>query len=279
MSSKKELKAEDIVFGAGSRRVKKESVPPKLEKMDEKTYLELIAPLHVEMVKLQNWVKESGNRIVVLFEGRDAGGKGGTIKRFAEHLNPKGCRVVALDKPTDKEKSQWYMQRYVVHLPAGGEIVFFDRSWYNRAVVERVMGFATKDQIREFLRAVPEFEQTIVNSGLRLLKFWFSVSKKEQQRRFASRQKDPLKQWKLSPVDKESQDRWDDYTKAKEDMFYYTSTDVCPWTIIKSDDKKRARIESMRYFLSQFDYTGKDEALVNYDRRIIRTVVEETGIE
>ncbi|MBF0159837.1 MAG: polyphosphate kinase 2 [Magnetococcales bacterium] len=277
-SIKPAAKASDVVLGEGVRRVTKESSYPKIARMSEKEYLETIMPLHTELVKLQNWIKENGLKVASLFEGRDAAGKGGTIKRFIEHLNPRSCRVVALDKPTDRERSQWYFQRYVGHLPSAGELTFFDRSWYNRAGVERVMGFCTKDQAREFLRSVPEFEQMLVNSGVKLFKFWFSVSKQEQLRRFTSRQKDPLKQWKLSPVDRESQDRWDDYTKVKYDMLLYTSTPSCPWTIIKSNDKKRCRIEIIRYFLSQFDYAGKRPELLNYDRRIIRTVQEETGI-
>lgn len=269
----------DIVLGEGSKVAKPQQGRPKLKKLKEEDYLQQIMPLHIELVKMQNWVKANGLKILAIFEGRDASGKGGTIKRFTEHLNPRGCRVVALDKPTDKERSQWYFQRYVAHLPSAGEICFFDRSWYNRSGVERVMGFCSKDEVREYLRSVPEFERMLVASGVILFKFWFSVSKEEQLRRFNSRLNDPLKQWKLSPVDKESQDKWEEYTKAKEDMFFYSSTSHAPWTIIKSDDKKRMRIDIIKFFLSQLDYTDKDKALLDYDKRIIRTVQEELGID
>ncbi|MEO5339520.1 MAG: polyphosphate kinase 2 [Magnetococcus sp. MYC-9] len=278
MADNKKTRPTEVVLGRGSLKAKP-AEQPKIERLKEPEYLDLIAPLHIELVKMQNWAREKGLRVVALFEGRDASGKGGTIKRFIEHMNPRGCRVVALEKPTDKERTQWYFQRYIQHLPSAGEIVLFDRSWYNRAGVERVMGFCSKDEVREFLRTVPEFERMLVNSGILLFKFYFSVSKQEQRRRFESRLQDPLKQWKLSPVDKESQDKWADYTKAKEDMFFYSSTEECPWTIIKSVDKKRARIESIRYFLSQFDYPNKNNALLDYDRRIIRTVHEEVGID
>ncbi len=259
----------DDVKPARERRKKKHP------KMDNDEYLELIEPLHIELLKMQNWVKASGQKVVCLFEGRDAAGKGGTIKRIIEHLNPRGCRVVALEKPSERETSQWYFQRYVEHLPTAGEVVLFDRSWYNRAGVERVMGFCTMDQVREFLRSVPEFERMLIRSGVRLFKFYFSVSKSEQLRRFTKRQTDPLKQWKLSPVDRESQDKWSDYTKAKEDMFFFTSTADAPWVVIKSDDKKRARINAMRYLLSQLDFPGRNKSILNLDRRIVRTVQEE----
>lgn len=269
---------DEIVLGRGSSSAHR-SAPPKVKKLKEADYLELIDPLHIELVKMQNWVKDNGLRVVALFEGRDASGKGGTIKRFIEHMNPRGCRVVALEKPTDKERTQWYFQRYVQHLPSAGEIVLCDRSWYNRSGVERVMGFCSEAEVREFLRAVPEFERMLVNSGIILFKFYFSVNKQEQLRRFNSRMVDPLKQWKLSPVDKESQDKWEEYTKAKEDTFFYSSTPECPWTIIKSDDKKRARIEGIKYFLSRLDYKDKNKKLLDYDRRIVRTVQEEIGID
>ena len=268
----------EIVLGRGSSKAQR-TAPPKVKKLKESEYLESIAPLHIELLKMQNWVRENGLRVIALFEGRDASGKGGTIKRFIEHLNPRGCRVVALEKPTDKERTQWYFQRYVQNLPSAGEINLFDRSWYNRSGVERVMGFCSKNEVREYLRAVPEFERMLVKSGIILFKFYFSVSKQEQLRRFNRRMTDPLKQWKLSPVDKESQDKWEEYTKAKEDTFFYSSTAECPWTIIKSDDKKRARINSMRYFLSKLDYKGKDKKLLEYDSRIVRTVQEEIGID
>ena len=218
--------------------------------------------LQVELLKLQNWAKESGQRIVILFEGRDAAGKGGTIKRFMEHLNPRGARVVALEKPSDAERGQWYFQRYVQHLPTAGEIVMMDRSWYNRAGVERVMGFCTDAEYQEFMRQTPEFERTLVRSGVHLIKFWFSVSRPEQRRRFKERETHPLKQWKLSPIDLASLDKWDDYTKAKEAMFFHTDTADAPWTVIKSDCKKRARLNALRYILHKLPYTNKDVAQI-----------------
>lgn len=218
--------------------------------------------LQVELLKMQTWVKETGARIVILFEGRDAAGKGGTIKRFMEHLNPRGARVVALEKPTSAESGQWYFQRYVAHLPTKGEIVLFDRSWYNRAGVERVMGFCTDEEYQEFMRECPDFERFLVRSGIYLVKFWFSVSQDEQRRRFKERELHPLKHWKLSPIDKASLDKWDDYTRAKEAMFFTTDTADCPWTVIKSDDKKRARLNAMRYVLNRIPYANKDEQVV-----------------
>ncbi len=214
--------------------------------------------LQTELLKLQSWVKEARQRVVILFEGRDAAGKGGAIKRFMEHLNPRGARVVALEKPSDVERGQWYFQRYISHLPSTGEIVLFDRSWYNRAGVERVMGFCAEDEYREFLRQAPEFERNLVRSGIHLFKFWFSVSQEEQRRRFKERRVHPLKQWKLSPVDLASLDKWHDYTRAKEAMFFATDTADSPWTVIKSDDKKRARLNAMRYVLHALPYAGKD---------------------
>ena len=218
--------------------------------------------LQVELLKLQTWVKETGARIVILFEGRDAAGKGGTIKRFMEHLNPRGARVVALEKPTSAESGQWYFQRYVAHLPTKGEIVLFDRSWYNRAGVERVMGFCTDEEYQEFMRECPDFERFLVRSGIYLVKFWFSVSQDEQRRRFKERELHPLKRWKLSPIDKASLDKWDDYSRAKEAMFFTTDTADCPWTVVKSDDKKRARLNAMRYVLNRIPYANKDEQIV-----------------
>lgn len=250
-----------------------------LRKMRTRQYTDLITPLHVELLKLQNHIKDEGQRVLAIFEGRDAAGKGGTIKRFIEHMNPRGCHVIALNKPSDVERSQWYFQRYVAHLPSAGEIVLFDRSWYNRAGVERVMGFCSNAEVKEFLRSVPEFERMLIRSGIKMFKFYFSVSKEEQERRFTRRETDPLKQWKLSPVDRESQNHWDDYTHAKEDMFFYTSTADCPWVIIKSDDKKRARINAIRYFLAQFDYPDKREELLAWDPRIVRTVEQELGVD
>ncbi|CAO5259507.1 Polyphosphate kinase PPK2B [Frankia sp. AgKG'84/4] len=218
--------------------------------------------LQIELLKMQYWVKETGQRLVLAFEGRDAAGKGGTIKRFTEHLNPRGARVVALEKPSPREKNSWYFQRYVQHLPAAGEIVMFDRSWYNRAGVERVMGFCSPEEYREFLRQAPELERMWTRSGITVFKLWFSVSQHEQQTRFIVRQIDPVRQWKLSPMDLASLDRWEDYTDAKEAMFFYTDTVEAPWTVVKSNDKKRARLEAMRHVLHELDYTGKDADVV-----------------
>ncbi|MDP2440475.1 polyphosphate kinase 2 [Rhodoferax sp.] len=213
--------------------------------------------LQVELLKLQSWAKETGQRVVILFEGRDAAGKGGTIRRFMEHLNPRGARVVALEKPSESERGQWYFQRYVQHLPTAGEIVLFDRSWYNRAGVERVMGFCSEAEYQQFIHQAPLFERQLVQSGVHLIKFWFSVSRKEQRRRFKERELHPLKQWKLSPIDLASLNKWDDYTKAKEAMFFETDTADAPWTVIKSDCKKRARLNAMRYVLHRLPYTNK----------------------
>ena len=218
--------------------------------------------LQIELLKLQQWIKATGRRVVILFEGRDAAGKGGTIKRFTEHLNPRGARVVALEKPSERESSQWYFQRYVAHLPSSGEMVLFDRSWYNRTGVERVMGFCTQAQYEEFVRQAPVFEKMLVNDGITVIKFWFSVTQAEQRTRFVIRQVDPVRQWKLSPMDLASLDKWDAYTSAKERMFKRTDTRHAPWTVVKSNDKKRARLAAMRHVLNLFDYTGKDHGLV-----------------
>ncbi|MDK4569108.1 polyphosphate kinase 2 [Kingella kingae] len=231
---------------------------PYKERMSRRTYEKEKKKLQIELLKVQSWVKESGQRIVGLFEGRDAAGKGGTIKRYMEHLNPRGARVVALEKPTETERGQWYFQRYIQNLPTAGEIVFFDRSWYNRAGVECVMGFCEPHEYLLFMRQAPELERMLVASGIHLFKFWFSVSREEQLRRFVSRYSDPLKHWKLSPVDVQSLDRWDAYTEAKNAMFFHTHTKDAPWIIIKSDDKKRARLNCIRYFLHQLDYPNKD---------------------
>ncbi len=231
---------------------------PYKYKMLRKDYEREKFILQTELLKLQSWMKESQQRLMILFEGRDAAGKGGTIKRFMEHLNPRGARVVALEKPSEVERGQWYFQRYVEHLPTTSEIVMFDRSWYNRAGVERVMGFCSDEEYTEFLRQAPDFERNLVRSGIHLIKFWFSVSRHEQRRRFRERKVHPLKQWKLSPVDLASLDKWDDYTRAKEAMFFHTDTADSPWTVIKSDDKKRARLNAMRYVLHSLPYTGKD---------------------
>ena len=218
--------------------------------------------LQVELLKFQYWLEDTGGKAIILFEGRDAAGKGGTIKRFTEHLNPRSSRVVALSKPTEREQGQWYFQRYIEHFPTAGEIVMFDRSWYNRAGVERVMGFCSPAQYEEFMEQAPVFEKMLADSGIHLTKFWFSVSRTEQRTRFALRQLDPVRRWKLSPMDIASLDRWQDYTAAKEEMFRRTDKKTAPWIIIRSNDKKRARLNAMRYFLSQFDYDGRDDAVV-----------------
>jgi len=235
---------------------------PYAERMDRATYEHQKRLLQIELLKLQKWIKTTGERLVIVFEGRDAAGKGGTIKRFMEHLNPRGATVVALEQPADREMTQWYFQRYVKHLPTAGEIVLFDRSWYNRAGVERVMGFCSRQEYLEFLRQAPELERMWVRSGIHLVKFWFSVSHAEQRTRFAVRQVDPVRQWKLSSMDLASLQRWDDYTEAKQAMFFYTDTADAPWTVVKSNDKKRARLEAMRHVLSRFEYTEKDHEVV-----------------
>ena len=231
---------------------------PYAHRMGRVAYEKEKATLQAELLKVQKWALETGQKFVILFEGRDAAGKGGTIKRFNEHLNPRFARVVALNKPTDEERGQWYFQRYLGHMPTRGEMVFYDRSWYNRAGVERVMGFCTPTEYLEFMRQAPELERMLVRSGIRLYKYWFSVTRDEQRRRFKSRETDPLKRWKLSPIDLASLDKWDDYTEAKEAMFFYTDTADAPWTIVKSNDKKRARLNCMRHFLSTLDYPDKD---------------------
>jgi polyphosphate kinase 2 len=226
--------------------------------LSRKSYESQKYRLQVELLKLQAWIKESGARVVILFEGRDAAGKGGTIKRFMEHLNPRGARVVALEKPDEGEKGQWYFQRYIQHLPTHGEIVLFDRSWYNRAGVERVMGFCTPQEYEQFMKQAPLLEKMLVESGVHIIKFWFSVSQKEQKRRFKERQDDPLKQWKLSPIDLASLNKWDAYTRAKEEMFRHTDTPEAPWIVVKSDCKKRARLNALRYLLESLDYSKKN---------------------
>jgi polyphosphate kinase 2 len=238
--------------------------------------------LQIELLKLQRWIKATGARHIVLFEGRDAAGKGSTIKRFTEHLNPRGATVVALEKPTDYEAKQWYFQRYISRLPARGEMTLFDRSWYTRAGVERVMGFCTPDQYQSFLAQVPAFEQLLLDDGFALIKFWFSVSPAEQRTRFLIRQIDPVRQWKLSPIDLASLGRWQDYTEAKETMFHYTDSDRSPWIVVKSNDKKRARLEAMRHVLSAFDYDDKDHSIVRTaDPLVVGRAVDvyETGEE
>jgi len=223
-------------------------------RLSKKDYEKELARLQVELVKLQEWVKHEGLKVVAIFEGRDAAGKGGTIKRITESLNPRGCRVVALAAPTERERSQWYFQRYVAHLPAAGEIVLFDRSWYNRAGVERVMGFCTEEEYQEFLRSCPEFERMLIRSGLILIKYWFSVSDAEQERRFQRRIEDPTRRWKLSPMDLKSRELWMDYSKAKDGMFHYTDTKQAPWFVVQADDKRRARLNCIRHLLDQIPY-------------------------
>ena len=247
---------------AGIQRFFETGEYPYKGRLGQPEYENRKAELQVELLKVQDWVKATGQRIVLLFEGRDAAGKGGTIRRFMEHLNPRGARVVALEKPTDKERTQWYFQRYIEHLPSAGEIVMFDRSWYNRAGVERVMGFCTPNEYLEFMRQTPELERMLTRSGILLFKYWFSVTRGEQARRFKSRETEPLKQWKLSPIDRESLDKWDQYTEAKEAMFFHTDTADAPWTIVKSDDKKRARLNCMRHFIDALHYPTKDAKIV-----------------
>ena len=252
------LAKKKVVRNQEKKQIFSDANYPYEEKMKRSLYEDLKQDLQIELLKMQNWVKDTGQRIVILFEGRDAAGKGGTIKRMMEHMNPRGARVVALEKPTDDEMGQWYFQRYVHHLPSKGEIVLFDRSWYNRAGVERVMGFCKSGDYLEFMRQTPELERMLVRSGITLFKLWFSVSRNEQFRRFQQRQEDPLKQWKLSPIDLASLDKWKDYTEAKEAMFFYTDTADAPWTVVKSDCKKRARINAMRHVLHSLNYPNKN---------------------
>lgn len=248
----------------------RDGVYPYKHRLSRKNYEAQKYKLQIELLKLQRHIKQTGQKLVIIFEGRDAAGKGGTIKRFMEHLNPRGAKVVALEKPTETERGQWYFQRYVANLPTAGEMVLFDRSWYNRAVVEKVMGFCSDEEYQIFMRQVPQFEKMLIESGVMLIKFWFSVSREEQKVRFDRRENDPLKQWKLSPVDKASLDKWDDYTTAKEAMFYNTDTSESPWIVIKSDDKKRARLNAMRYVLNKLDYTDKDSTQIgNIDPLIV----------
>lgn len=231
-------------------------------KVTRKVYEAKKVELQTELLKVQRWAKKTGRRFVLIFEGRDAAGKGGAIKRFTEHLNPRGARVVALEKPSEAERGQWYFQRYIQHLPTSGEIVLFDRSWYNRAGVERAMNFCTPTEYLEFMRQTPKLERMLTRSGIYMFKYWFSVTQEEQRKRFTARNEDPLKHWKLSPIDKASLDKWEDYTEAKEAMFYYTDTADAPWTIIKSDDKKRARLNCMMHFLHNLDYPDKNFEVV-----------------
>jgi len=245
-------------------------VHPDLPPLNLTTYERQKAQLQAELLKVQIWTQATGQKFVFLMEGRDAAGKGGTIKRFMEHLNPRYARICALSKPSDVETGQWFFQRYLAHLPTAGEMVFYDRSWYNRAGVERVMGFCTPSEYLEFMREAPELERMLVRSGIRLSKYWFSVTQDVQRLRFAARETDPLKRWKLSPIDKASMERWDDYTEAKEAMFFYTDTADAPWVVVKSDDKRRARIECMRHFLHGLDYPEKDTAIaIAPDPRVV----------
>ena len=242
---------------------------PYQERMTRREYEVTKRAVQIELLKLQAWAKATGQKVVIVFEGRDAAGKGGTIKRFTEHLNPRGARVVALDKPSERERAEWYFQRYVQHLPSGGEIVLLDRSWYNRAGVERVMCYCTADEYLQFMRQAPEFERMLTRSDIHLVKLWFSVSRGEQRTRFIVRQIDPVRRWKLSPTDLASLDRWHAYTAAKEAMFASTDTAHAPWTVIKSNDKKRARLEAMRHVLLRLNYTGRFEDVVGHPDPLI----------
>ncbi|OUS37145.1 polyphosphate kinase 2 [Rhodobacterales bacterium 56_14_T64] len=235
---------------------------PHQHKLRRKNYEKDIAKLQIELVKLQAWTKQSGQRIAILFEGRDAAGKGGTIKRFRENLNPRGARVVALAKPSESEQTQWYFQRYIDHLPSGGELTFFDRSWYNRGVVEKVFGFCSDDQRERFFRQVGGFEQALVDDGIKLFKFWLNVGRAEQLRRFLKREQDPLKQWKLSPIDIKGLERWDDYTAAIGETLERSHSEITPWTVIRSEDKRRARLAAIRHVLSALDYDNKDDKAI-----------------
>ncbi|CAL8981814.1 hypothetical protein RHODGE_RHODGE_04863 [Rhodoplanes serenus] len=270
-----ELELSEPALSEEIRKIYKRTHPPSIERRE---YLRHLIRLQAELIKLQDWVAYTKAKIVVVFEGRDAAGKGGVIKRITQRLNPRICRVVALPAPTEREKSQWYFQRYVTHLPAGGEIVLFDRSWYNRAGVERVIGFATPDQVEQFFRDVPEFERMLVRSGIILLKYWFSITDEEQQMRFLMRIHDPMKQWKLSPMDLQSRVRWEDYTKAKEDMLFRTNIPEAPWYIVEGNDKKRARLNCIDHFLTRIPYTEVPHQPIalpervfdpNYERRTL----------
>jgi polyphosphate kinase 2 len=256
-----ELELEDRDYGAMA------SDAPADASTERKRYFRELFRLQSELVKLQDWVQHSGHRVVILFEGRDAAGKGGVIKRITQRLNPRVCRVAALPAPNDRERTQWYFQRYVSHLPAAGEIVLFDRSWYNRAGVERVMGFCTDDQYEEFFRSAPEFERMLVRSGIQLIKYWFSISDDEQRVRFLGRIHDPLKQWKLSPMDLESRRRWEEYTKAKEVMLERTHIPESPWWVVKADDKKRARLNCIHHLLGQMPYEEVQHADIELPAR------------
>ena len=260
-----ELEMSEPALSMELRRIYKKQHPPSLDRQD---YFRALLSLQAELIKMQDWVVKNGEKIVVIFEGRDAAGKGGAIKRITQRLNPRVCRVVALAKPSDRERTQWYFQRYVPHLPAGGEIVLFDRSWYNRSGVERVMGFATPEEVEQFFQDVPEFERMLVRSGIRLIKYWFSITDEEQQLRFLMRIHDPLKQWKLSPMDLQSRVRWEDYTKAKEETFTRTNIPEAPWYIVEGNDKKRARLNVMHHFLDQIPYEEVSHDTITLPNRI-----------
>ena len=260
-----ELEMSEPALSLELRRIYQRKHP---ETLDRRVYFRTLLTLQSELIRLQDWVEYSGEKIAVIFEGRDAAGKGGVIKRITQRLNPRVCRVVALQKPSDRETRQWYFQRYVPHLPAGGEIVLFDRSWYNRAGVERVMGFATPAQVEEFFNDVPEFEKMLVRSGIRLIKYWFSITDEEQQLRFLMRIHDPLKQWKLSPMDLQSRVRWEQYTKAKEEMFKRTNFPDSPWYVVPANDKKRARLNCIRHLLDQIPYEDVPDESVSLPDRV-----------
>lgn len=260
-----ELELEDVILSQEIKQIYRDTHP---EQMNRKTYFRELLRLQSELIKLQDWVQHYKEKVVVIFEGRDSAGKGGAIKRITQRLNPRIARVVALPAPSDREKSQWYFQRYVPHLPAGGEIVLFDRSWYNRAGVERVMGFASESQVMQFFDDVPEFERMLVRSGIRLVKYWFSITDEEQQMRFLMRIHDPMKQWKLSPMDLQSRIRWEAYTKAKEEMFDRTNIPEAPWYIVPGNDKKRARLNCMAHLLSLMPYTDIEHKDISLPNRV-----------
>lgn len=266
-----ELELSDPALSMELRRMFKEAHP---ETIDRRTYFTELLRMQSELIKLQDWVVHTGEKIVVIFEGRDSAGKGGVIKRITQRLDPRVCRVVALPAPSDREKTQWYFQRYVPHLPAGGEIVLFDRSWYNRAGVERVMGFASEDQVEQFFGDVPEFERMLVRSGIRLIKYWFSITDAEQQMRFLMRIHDPLKQWKLSPMDLQSRVRWEDYTKAKEEMLERTNIPEAPWYVVQANDKKRARLNCIHHLLEQIPYEDVSHETASLPDRVYNSEYE-----
>lgn len=266
-----ELELEDAVLSQEIKKIYKAHHP---DTIDRRLYFQSLIRLQSELIKLQDWVQHSKEKVVVLFEGRDSAGKGGVIKRITQRLNPRVCRVVALPAPTDREKTQWYFQRYVPHLPAGGEIVLFDRSWYNRAGVERVMGFATEDEVQDFFHDVPEFERMLVRSGIRLVKYWFSITDEEQQMRFLMRIHDPMKQWKLSPMDLQSRVRWELYTKAKEEMMAQTNIPEAPWYIVPGNDKKRARLNCIDHLLSLMPYREVPHEEITLPDRVFNPAYE-----